>query len=150
MMVSTSRTLPNTITAQANVKEISVFNVTVHPLLSEMSFPFIILMCVHDRSLQSCSILCNPLDCSPPGSSVHGILQSRILEWVVISFSRGSFPARDQTHVSYISCTGRWILYHWATGEAPANCRCCCYFKMLLRLEIVTYLEDRLQTSGLI
>ena len=39
---------------------------------------------------QSCPTLCDPLDCSPPGSSVHGILQARILEWVVISFSRGS------------------------------------------------------------
>ena len=104
MMVSTSRTLPNTITAQANVKEISVFNVTVHPLLSEMSFPFIILMCVHDRSLQSCSILCDPLDCSPPGSSVHGILQSRILEWVAMTSFRGSSQAEDETCVSWGSC----------------------------------------------
>ena len=39
---------------------------------------------------QSCLTLCDPVDCSPPGSSVHGILQARILEWVVISFSRGS------------------------------------------------------------
>ena len=48
-------------------------------------------------------------DCSPPGSSVHGISQARILEWVVISFSRGSSQPRDQTHVSSI---GRQILYH--------------------------------------
>ena len=39
---------------------------------------------------QSCPTLCDPIDCSPPGSSVHGILQARILEWVAISFSRGS------------------------------------------------------------
>ena len=51
---------------------------------------------------QSCPTLCDPLDCSPPGSSVHGILQARILEWVVISFSRGSFQPRDQTWVSHI------------------------------------------------
>ena len=44
--------------------------------------------CVHAQSLQSCPILCNPMDCSLPGSSVHGISQARILEWVAISFSR--------------------------------------------------------------
>ena len=55
------------------------------------------------------------MDCSLPGSSVHGILQARILEWVAISFSRGSSWARDQTHVS---CIDKWILYHWATREA--------------------------------
>ena len=46
---------------------------------------------------QSCSTLCDPMDCGPPGSSVHGILQARILEWVAISFSRGSSQPRDQT-----------------------------------------------------
>ena len=52
-----------------------------------------------------------------PSSSVHGILQARILEWVAISFSRGSSQSRDQTR---ISCIGRQILYHWrSTGEAP-------------------------------
>ena len=50
---------------------------------------------------QLCLTLCDPMDCSPPGSSVHGILQARILEWVVISFSRGSSQPRDQTWVSY-------------------------------------------------
>ena len=59
-----------------------------------------------------------PMDCSPPGPSVHGIFQASILEWVVITFSRGSLnpginlmsPAsRDASHVS---CIGRWILYH--------------------------------------
>ena len=49
---------------------------------------------------QSCPTLCDPVDCSPPGSSVHGILQARILEWVAISFSRGSSHPRDRTHVS--------------------------------------------------
>ena len=63
---------------------------------------------------QPCPTLCDPMDCSPPGSSVHGIFQSRILEWVAISFSKGSSPPRDGIH---ISCIGRWILYHWATRE---------------------------------
>ena len=55
-----------------------------------------------------CPTLCDHLDCSPPGSSVHGILQARILEWVVSSFSRGSSWPRDRTCVS---CIGRQILY---------------------------------------
>ena len=53
--------------------------------------------------------LCDPMDCSPPGSSVHGILQARILEWVAISFSRGSSWLRDQIRVS---CIGRQMLYY--------------------------------------
>ena len=52
---------------------------------------------------QSCPTLCNPIDCSPPGSSFHGILQSRILEWVAISLSRESSPPKDQTQVSCIA-----------------------------------------------
>ena len=56
--------------------------------------------------------------CNPPGSSVHGILQARILEWVDISYSRGSSQPRDWTHVSCIFCIGRQIVYHWATWEA--------------------------------
>ena len=71
--------------------------------------------------LSPCSILMDslrPMDCSPPGSSVHGISQARILEWVAISFSRGSSWPRDWTR---ISCIGRWILYHWATWEAPSR-----------------------------
>jgi len=62
---------------------------------------------------KSCPVLCNP--CSLPGSSVHGILQARILEWVTISFSRRSSQPRDQTH---IYCIGKQIHYHWAIREA--------------------------------
>ena len=51
---------------------------------------------------KSCPILCDPRYCSPPGSSVHSVFQARILEWVVISFSRGSSWTRDQTCVSCI------------------------------------------------
>ena len=50
---------------------------------------------VHAKSSQSCPALCDPIDCSPPGSSVHGILQARTLEWVAISSSRGSSQPRD-------------------------------------------------------
>ena len=50
---------------------------------------------------QSCPTLCDPVDCSPPDSSIHGILQARVLEWVAISFSRGSFRPRDRTEFSH-------------------------------------------------
>ena len=62
-------------------------------------------------SLQSCPTLCDPMDCSPPGSSVHEIFQARILEWVAMPSSRSSWPG-DQTCISFISCIGRWVLYH--------------------------------------
>ena len=55
---------------------------------------------------QSCLTLCDPLDCSPPDPSVHGIFQTRILEWVAISFSKGSFRSRDWTLTSCIFCIG--------------------------------------------
>ena len=59
------------------------------------------------------------MDCNLPGSSVHGILQTRILEWIGISLSRVSFWLRDRTQVSCVSCTGRQVLYIWPTWEAP-------------------------------
>ena len=62
----------------------------------------------------------DPMDWSPPGSSVHGIFQARILEWVAISYSRGSSRPRDGTHVSGI---GRQMLYHQATWEGPPRHR---------------------------
>ena len=65
---------------------------------------------------QSCPTLCNPVDCSLPGSSVHGIFQVRILEWVAISFSRGSSQPRDRTQV-----LGRLFIV-WATRETLYIC----------------------------
>ena len=64
---------------------------------------------------QSCLTLCDPMDCSLPGSSIRGILQARILEWVTISFSRGSSQPRDRTQVS-LTAGRRFNL--WATREA--------------------------------
>ena len=66
------------------------------------------------KLLQSCLTLCDPINGSPPGSSVPGILQARIVEWVAISFSRGSSQPRDRTRVSRI--VGRHFT-HWATRE---------------------------------
>ena len=65
---------------------------------------------------QLCLTLSDPVDCSPPGSSVHGILQARILEWVAVPFSRGSSQPRDRTWVSHIA--GRFFTL-WDTREAP-------------------------------
>ena len=59
---------------------------------------------------QSCPTPSHTMDCNPPGTPVHGILQTRILVWIAIPFSRGSFQPRDRTHVSFI---GRRVLYHW-------------------------------------
>ena len=86
---------------------LSCFSFFINLLLSEVKW---------NEVAQSCPTLCDPVDCSPPGSSVHGILQARILEWVAISFSRGSFWPRDQTQVSHIA--GRCFNL-WATREAP-------------------------------
>ena len=69
--------------------------------------------CVHAvyaQPLQSPLTLCDPLECSLPGSSVHGIFQARMLEWVVTYFSRGSSPPRDRARTSSIFCTaGRFF-----------------------------------------
>ena len=68
-----------------------------------------------------CLTLCDPMDCSPPCSSAHGISQARILKWVAIAFSRGSSQPKHKTH---ISCIGRWILYHWAISSYNNICVC--------------------------
>jgi len=67
---------------------------------------------------QSCPTPSDPMDCSPPGSSIHGSFQARVLEWVAISFSRGSFWPRDRIQVSCIA--GRRFTL-WATRERPGR-----------------------------
>ena len=78
----------------------------------------VVWACACAQSLQPYSILCDPMDYSPPGSSVHGILQARILKWVAISSSRGSSRPRDWTHVFYVCLRGRWVITS-ATWKAP-------------------------------
>ena len=73
--------------------------------------------CVCVLVTQSCPTLCDPTTCSPPGFSVHGILQARILEWIVIPFSRGSSQPKDRTLVSCI--TGRFFTVR-ATGKSSS------------------------------
>ena len=81
-------------------------------------------MYVHAQLLQSCPSLCNPIDCNPPGSSVHGVLQARILEWVAMPSSRESSQPRDRTPISSVSCIGRGFLTASATWEAQlGGCR---------------------------
>ena len=88
--------------------------------------PFSVCVRVRLRSItsdlkSSRPTLLYPMDCSPPGSSVHGLLQTRILGWVAISSSRGSSQPRDQTQVLSASRIGRQTLYHCATWEALSH-----------------------------
>ena len=69
-------------------------------------------ICVRAKSLQSCLTLCDPADCSPPGSSIHGILQARILEWVSVTSSRGSSPTQG-------SNPSLLHILHWQAGSLP-------------------------------
>ena len=69
-------------------------------------------ICFHAKLLQSHLILCNPVDCNPPGSSVHGILQAGIVEWVAMPSSSGSSWPGDWTRVSL-------SLLHWQAGSLP-------------------------------
>ena len=79
-------------------------------------------MCVHARvQAQSYPNLCVSMNCSPPSSSIHGILQARILEWVAISFCTGSSQPRDRTHISCVSCIGGWILYSLSHQGFPGS-----------------------------
>ena len=85
-----------------------------------LHFLSVILECsaVHANSLQSCPTLCDPMDCSLPISSVHGILRARILKWVAVPSSRGSSQPGDPAHISYISAL--------AGGFFTSSTTCCC------------------------
>ena len=98
---------------------------------------------------QSCPTLCDPVDCRPPGSSVHGILQARILEWIAISFSRGFSWSRDRTHFSCIAgrCFNLWAPREWANNKrfltdslSPA---CVCSFSLSLTLSLSPLLSSK-------
>ena len=90
---------------------------TYHFFCLENTFPKPCVLCL---AAQSCPTVCNPMDYSPPGSSVHGILQARIPEWVAMPSSRGSSQPRDWIQVSSIG--GRFFIL-WATREAsPKIC----------------------------
>ena len=93
-------TLPNSLMSSSSFLVVSL-GFSVYEWVSEVA--------------QLCLTLCDPMDCSLPGSSVHGIFQARVLDWVAISFSRGSSQPRDRTRVSCIA--GRCFTI-WATREA--------------------------------
>ena len=85
---------------------------------------------------QSCPALCDPVDCSPPGSSVHGIFPARLLQWVAISSSRGSSQPRDGTLISYVSCIGGKFFTTSVMWEAPSySLRCTnCHINQMFEL----------------
>ena len=94
---------------------------------------------------------CHPMDCGLPGSFVHGILQTRILEWVVIPFSRESCQPRDWTHVSYVSCIGRPVLYHLAPPVKPWHTEVTTnrFPFSFLQITAISPLEDRIVRTWL-
>ena len=81
--------------------------------------------CMHVKLLQLCTTLWDPMDCSPPGCSVHGILQARTLEWVAMPSFRGSCQSGDRMQISYASCIGRWVHYHWHHLRSPTGLHRC-------------------------
>ena len=93
-------------------------------------------VCVYSVA-QSCLTLCDPMDCRPPDSSVHGISQARMLEWVAMPSSRASFWSRDQPRISCISCISRRFLYHWEALPSPYSppnfSRFFCWWRIDLR-----------------
>ena len=106
-------------------------------------------LCVSAKLLQSCLTLCDYMDHSPSGSSIPGILQARILEWVAMPTSRGSFWARDWT-MSLMSCSGRQILYHSCYMGRPIHtCRYSyTYIKTLWYEQCNEYGDEQDTTSG--
>ena len=91
-----------------------------------------VCVCMCMLVAQSCPTVYDPMDCSPPGSSVHGILQARILEWVAMPFSRGIFPAQGSNQVSHT--TGRFFTV-WATREAHKRSKNLTSNKLILQFE---------------
>ena len=106
-----------------NRKESEKENMYMYICIWMYMYTLIIYILIHlyiyewvNEVAQSCPTLCDPMACSLQGSSVHGIFQERVLEWVAISFSRGSSRPRDWTQVSRIA--GRCFTV-WATREVP-------------------------------
>ena len=110
-MLSFSR--PNCLNRMCSLTHIySTRKCRIHELWCWISNPIHDCCCCYCLVAKSCLILCDPMDCSLPRFSLHGVSQARILEQIAISFSR------DWTRISCVSCIGKRILYHWVTGEA--------------------------------
>ena len=114
--------------------------------LITLLFAFPLLQCMHAKSLPLCLILWDTMDDSSPGSSVHGILQERILEWVAMPSFRGLSWPRDWTLIYYNSWIAVGFFYHWAAREA-LYCNSC-----IITLLYNTYflLVEKLQLNGCI
>ena len=97
-----------------------------HSPLSLKTMALCVCMYVWMRLAQSCPTVCDPTDCSPPGSPVHGILQAKILEWVTISFSSRSSKTQGSNPDGFPSCTEGILFTIWATREALCVCVCVC------------------------
>ena len=102
-------------TTNAKEAEVERFYEDLQDLLELTPKKDVLFIIGESEVAQSCPTLCDPMDCSLPGFSVHGILQARILEWITISFSRGSPRPRDRTQISHI---GGRCFNLWATREA--------------------------------
>ena len=89
----------------------SAVSLEVLPTIRNQTGQTLLTTCMHAKSVQSCLTLCDPTDCSPPGFSIHGILQARILEWLAMPSSRRSSWPRDSTHV--------YLYLHWQVGSWP-------------------------------
>ena len=108
--------LPETVIDYQQLLSMSTQKLTSGPWTTYSMVPCIWSEVKWSEVAQLCPTLCDPMDCSLPGSSVYGIFQARILEWVAISFSRRSSPPRDWTQVSCI-VDRRFTI--WATREVP-------------------------------
>jgi len=90
-----------------------------------MRLAFELVDCVCVRSgAQSGLTFCDPMDCSSPSSSVHRIFQARVVEWVAISYSRGSSWPKHWAHISCISYLSKWILYHLRSLKVGFSSQC--------------------------
>ena len=100
-------------------------------------------VCVHT---QVCWTFYSPMNCSLPQSSVHRIFYTRILEWVVISYSRGIFPTQDGTCVSCVSCIGKWIFFYQQhhLGSPFGRILQCSIYAMYLWVYIYIYFDHHL------
>ena len=94
----------------------SAFLTWCSPCVYSSGSSCLLVMYVHTQDQPT---LCDPMDCSPPGSSLHGTFQARVLEWVAISASRRSSQPRDWSCVSWGFCVGRQVLRHRSAWEAP-------------------------------
>ena len=97
---------------------------------------------------QSFPTLCNPMNCSLPVSSIHGVLQARILEWVAISFSRESSQARDQTHIFCVSCIGGWVLHqlsHQGSLQETTSCYKITSHSLIINQDLESTSKDKIE-----